>query len=109
VADVPDDLVRRRIEHPVERQRQLDHAEVGRQVAGIAGHGLNDDVTDLGRELIELGTREFSQVGGAVNALEEAHPKNRSQVSAVATPSRAPTKTSSGVWPSSSIRRCVPV
>ena len=60
VADVPDDLVARRVEHAVERERQLDHAEVGRQVAGAARHGLDDDVAHLGGELVELGARSAS-------------------------------------------------
>ena len=73
VPHVPDDLVLRRIEHAVERQREFDHAEVRRQVAGIAGHGLDDDVAHLGRELLHLGGLEPLHVGRGLDLLEHAH------------------------------------
>ena len=55
VAGVPDDGVGRRVEHPVQRQRQLDGAEVGPEVAAGLGHGLDDEVADLAGEIVQLG------------------------------------------------------
>jgi hypothetical protein len=97
VAHVPDDLVTGRIEHPVERERQLDDAEVRRQVSRAPRHGLDDDVAQLGSKRFELRTRERLQIGGRVDALEQAHPNIQCQSSALATPRVAPTATSKGV------------
>src|SRR5206468_3556967 len=86
-----------------ERQRQLDHTQVRGQVAGAAGHGLDDDVADLGGQLIELRARERLEIGRRVDAFEQAHRTTQTHRRAPATPSSDPTKTSKGVWPSSSM------
>ena len=54
VAGVPEDRVGRRLEHAVQRQRQLDRAEVGTEVPGVLGDRLDDDVADLAGEFVEL-------------------------------------------------------
>jgi hypothetical protein len=55
VAGVPEDRVVGRIEHTVQRQRQLDRAEIGPEMAPGFGDGLNHEVTDLAGQLIEVG------------------------------------------------------
>ena len=45
----------RRFEHPVQRQRQLDGAEVGAEVAAVLGDRLDDEVADLAGQVVELG------------------------------------------------------
>ena len=50
VAGVPDDPVAGRLEHPVERERDLDDAERGAEVAARRGDGPDDRLADLARE-----------------------------------------------------------
>src|SRR5206468_1378873 len=68
--------------------------------------GLDDGVADLGGEALEIVAREGAQVGGRVDALEQAH-RIQCHSSEAESPIRAPTATSRGVWPSSSISLCV--
>ena len=63
VADVEQDRLGRRVEDPVQRDGQLDHAEVGAEVAAGAGDGLHQQVADLGGEGGELRLVEGAQVG----------------------------------------------
>ena len=67
VAGVPQDRVRRRVEHPVQRQRQLDGAEVGAEVAAALGDRVDDEVADLARQVVELLVRQPAQVGRLVD------------------------------------------
>jgi hypothetical protein len=55
VAGVPKDRVVGRIEHTVQRQRQLDRAEIGPEMSTGFGDGLNHEVTDLAGQFIEVG------------------------------------------------------
>ena len=64
VAGVPDDPVARRLEQPMERDRELDDAERGAEVAAGLGDRRDDRLADLRRELGELGLVEAAQVGG---------------------------------------------
>ena len=54
VAGVPDDRVARAVEHAVQRQRELDDAQVGREVPARLGDVLDQELADLGRESFEL-------------------------------------------------------
>jgi len=45
--DIPHDCIDRRIEHAVERDGQLHHAEIRCEVPPVALHGLNDVLTDF--------------------------------------------------------------
>ena len=49
VADVPDDAVVRRVEHVVQRDRQLDRAEIGREVAAGLAHRFEQELAQLAR------------------------------------------------------------
>ncbi len=57
VAGVPDDRIGRRVEDPVQGQRQLDGAEVRAEVPGVVGHRRHDEVPDLAGQLVELARR----------------------------------------------------
>ncbi len=71
VTGVEDDLVLRRVEDPVDRDRELDDAQVRAEMAADALDGrLDHQVTDLGREAGELVLAESLQVLGAVDALQ---------------------------------------
>ena len=57
VAGVPDDPVARRVEQPMEGDRQLDDAERGAEVAAGRGDRLDDRLADLGGQLARAGPR----------------------------------------------------
>ena len=63
VAHVPDDAVLRRVEHVMQRHRQLDRAQVGRQVAAGAGHRIQQELAQLGGQRHELRAFEAAQIG----------------------------------------------
>ncbi len=65
VADVPDDPVARRIEDPVQGDRQLHDAEAGAQMAPRAGHRRDDLVAQFAAELFELRRGQRLEVLGA--------------------------------------------
>ena len=68
VAGVPDDGVAGALEDAVERQRQLDHAQVGREVAARLG-----DLGDLLRQLGQLRPVQKAQVGRSLDTVEHGH------------------------------------
>jgi hypothetical protein len=53
-----------RVEHPVQRHRQLHDAEVRTEMSAVLRDGLHYEVPDLPRELVALGKRERLQIGG---------------------------------------------
>jgi len=63
VAGVEDDGVVRGMEHPVHRQGQLDHAQVGTEVAARAGHRADQLGPDVGRQRHELIGAKSTQLG----------------------------------------------
>ena len=71
VADVPDQTVARRVEHVVQRHRELDDAEPGAEVA--AGHRYRVDrlLPQLVRHLPQLGLFEAAQVGWKFDLVEQ--------------------------------------
>ena len=73
VAGVPDDPVARRLEQPMEGDRQLDDAERAAEVAAGRGDGLDDRLADLGGELFELGLGQAAEVGRAMKGREDGH------------------------------------
>jgi len=54
VADVPHDAIFRRVEHVVQRNGQLDRAEIGRQVAAGLRHGIEHVLAQLVCQLLQL-------------------------------------------------------
>jgi hypothetical protein len=71
VTGVPQDEVAGRIEHPVEGQRELDHAQIGAEVPARHRHRLDDELTDLLSELFELLGIERRQIGRFVDCLQD--------------------------------------
>jgi hypothetical protein len=73
VAGVEDDAVLGRVEDPVDRDGELDHAQVGSEMAACPRGGLDQEIADLGGEAGELVLAEFLQVLWAVDALQQGH------------------------------------
>jgi hypothetical protein len=72
VAGVPQDPVVRRVEDPVQRQRELDGAEIGAEVAAGARHRGDQEVPDLLGQRGELRAVQPPQVPGSVDRVQ--HP-----------------------------------
>src|SRR6202011_3703861 len=70
VAGVPDDGVLGAVEYAVKRQRQLHHAQVGREVAAGLGDLLDQEGADLCGQLFELRGVQGPQVRRGLNGLE---------------------------------------
>ena len=70
VAHVPDKLVLRRAEDLVQRDGELDHAQVGAEVAAGFGQGVDQFLANLFGQLLALFEREFLYVFRAVNHVE---------------------------------------
>ena len=66
VAGVPDDPVARRLEQPVERERELDDAQRGAEVAAGRGDGADDRLAELARRAGRARRRQAAEVGGAL-------------------------------------------
>ncbi len=73
VPGVEDHLVLGRVEHPVQRDGQLDHAEVRAQVAAGPRYRFHQDIADLGRQEAQLLLGEVLEVLRAVDALKQGH------------------------------------
>jgi hypothetical protein len=73
VTRVENQLVLGRVEHAVQGDGQLDHAEVRAQVAAGPRHCFHQDVTDLGRQEAQLLLGEVLEVLWAVDAVKQGH------------------------------------
>ena len=80
VGDVEDKLVVGRVKDPVQRDAELDDAQVGPDVAAVFGGDGDDFIPNLLRELRELAGRKGFDVGGAVNGFEKSGGRNVHQV-----------------------------
>ena len=75
VADVPHDAVLGRLEHRVQRDGQLDRAEVGRQVPAGLGYRVEHVGAKLFGQLVQLLALELAQRGRIVDRAEQfEHP-----------------------------------
>src|SRR5439155_17475770 len=72
VTDVPQDLVSGRVEHAVQRDRQLAGAQVGAEVAADLSDRVDDVLAHLLRELLKLVVAQLLEVLGPVDAVEQA-------------------------------------
>ena len=61
---VPHDAVVGRVQHVVQRHRQLHHAKRRRKVSGVDGQFLHDVLTQFGAELRQLLNRQLAEVVG---------------------------------------------
>ena len=71
MADVPYELVARRSERGVERDRELDHAEAGADVAARARDDVDEPCPHLVGERAKLVAGEGAKVGGRGDTVEE--------------------------------------
>jgi hypothetical protein len=69
VAHVPHDAVVRRVEHVVQRDGQLDRAQVGRQVAAGLGDRIEQEAAQLFGQRLQLMAGQAAQVGRVVDGL----------------------------------------
>ncbi len=74
VAGVEHDRVARGLEHPVQRDGQLDDPEVGAQVPAGARHRSDQELPDLGREVLELTGAQCPDVGRRGDPGQQSHP-----------------------------------
>ncbi len=79
VPDVEHDPVDRRVEDPVQRDGQLDDAEVRPQVTAGSGYRLDQDVTNLAGQPGQLVRAELLQVPWARDRLQQRHRRPRAQ------------------------------
>ena len=71
--DVPDQDVLQEVVDVVERDREVDDAEAGREVSAVLLEHLGDELADLRRDHREVGERDLPQVGGVVDSVEDGH------------------------------------
>ena len=71
VPDVPEDLVLRRVQQAVQRDRELAGAEVGAEVAADLADRVDDQLADLLRHLLELLVGKLPEVGRGVDRVEQ--------------------------------------
>ena len=71
VAHVPDQPVIGRVEHIVQRDRQFDRAEVGRQVPPATRHRLQQELAQFIAQLRQVAALERAQVGRTGDAAEQ--------------------------------------
>ena len=64
VACVPDDRVLRTVEYSVQRERELDHAEVGGEMAARSGRLFDQEGAHLAGKLCQPALVELAEVGG---------------------------------------------
>ena len=91
VAGVPDQRVARGVEHPVQRDGQLDDAEVRPEVPAGPGDARDEESADLGGQLGDLSRVEPPEVGRTAQASQQAH--------------GASLRTAAGAHPSGATRR----
>ena len=73
VPGVEHDPVGRGVEDPVQRDGQLDHAEVGPEVPPVAGHGLDQEVADFAGQRGQLVGAERLEIPGTGDGLQQSH------------------------------------
>ena len=71
VADVPDQAVARRVEHVVQRDRQLDHAQAGAEVTAGDRHRVDGLLAQLVGELPQLLAFQAPQVRRRLDLVEQ--------------------------------------
>lgn len=64
---VPDHTVEGGIEHIMKCKGELDHTQVGSQMATILRHGTDDRISDFLSQVLELGKGKLFQLPRAVD------------------------------------------
>ncbi len=75
MTDIPDETVARGVEHPMQGQGELDHAQVRGEMAPGLGNLVQDERPNLVGQCDEVVLAEPTQVGGARNGLQNGHGK----------------------------------
>ena len=73
MADIPDDLVCRGIENPVQGQGQVDNPQVGRQVPAVARDHLDQQFRDLRGQLRQFFQAQFLDIGRGKDFFKQRH------------------------------------
>ncbi len=73
VADVPDDLVQRRVEDPMQGQGQVHGPQVGRQVPAVLRDHLHQQFPDLLRQGGQFLQAQFLDVGRGMDRFQQRH------------------------------------
>ena len=68
-AEIPNQPVPRRVEHVVQRNRQLDRAKTRREMPAGLGDRVEDRRAKLRANLLELGLRKRAEVVGRRDAI----------------------------------------
>ena len=71
MADIPDQPVARRVEHVVQRHRQLDDAQACAQMAAGDGDGVDHLAPQLVRHLLQVAFWQIAKLMGRRRAVEE--------------------------------------
>ena len=74
MARVPDQLVAGRVEHPVQGDGELGRAKARADVTPGLLDRVDGVIADLAAEPDQLVTVESTEIGRALDALEEGHP-----------------------------------
>ena len=61
---IENQLVPGAIQHPVQRQRQLHHPQIGGQMPAVHPHGVNDFRSYFPRQLLQFPFGQAAQLGG---------------------------------------------
>ena len=69
---VENELVARRVEYVVQRQGQLDDAQIAAEVAADRRDHFDDALPNLLRQLWQLLAVEFAQIGRRVDVVEQS-------------------------------------
>ena len=71
MADIPDDRVAGSGKHPVQRQRQLDNAQVRGKMATVGGDGADDEATDFSCQAVQFPDRQATQIVRPADAFKD--------------------------------------
>ena len=67
MARVEDDRVMRRVEHAMQRQRELHHAEIGTEMPARCSDLVDQEFTDFLCQIAQLRLRKVLQISGTAD------------------------------------------
>ena len=71
MAHVPNQAIFRCVENVMQRNRQLNRAQIRRKVSAGGGHRINDKFAQLDGKCRQISAIHFAQIGGIGNWIEE--------------------------------------
>ena len=72
MAGVEDDRIVRRVEHPVQRERQLDDAEVGAEMPAGCSDLVDQELADLVGQIAQLRLGKVLQISGTADLFKHS-------------------------------------